>query len=149
MHLMCPTFIVYLFQNQLCFVLGGSPALLRFSLFLMKAKGLLFCNEEEKSQAGQRPAGDPAGAARIPLHPRPAALCVLCWVQDVTAASYCARRTRLPKSWLNRDPALCLIASLTRPQFTSVTTLLKNTEDLLLLLFLCPYSRYTSLGSNI
>lgn len=41
---MCPTFTVYLFQNQLCFVLGGFPALLLSLLLLSvsdEAKGTL------------------------------------------------------------------------------------------------------------
>lgn len=35
---MCPTSTVYLFQNQLCFVLGGFPALL-LSLLLLSVSG--------------------------------------------------------------------------------------------------------------
>lgn len=63
---MCPTFTVYLFQNQLCFVLGGSPALLFLLPFSVsaEAKGTLFSNKEEKvkqQKVPQEPEAEKAG----------------------------------------------------------------------------------------
>lgn len=109
-------------------------------------------------RAGDR-LGTPLALRPSPTHRQRCS--VLCWVKDVTPfpmgcaaptpACYCAWWTLLPKSRLNW--ALLHFVLFWRIDVPSVykchDTLTEHWRFTSRLLFLCPYSRYISLGSNI